>query len=156
MKKWLLYNLLVGFAVYWISNLVLWFPWTYSVTLGMTLMLTVSPLLWAGASFLCLRSYPGERLLSAAAWNAGILLLLAIVLDYLFFGLVRDAFEDLYHPTTFYGYGFVLSLPFLLIWLLGRKIRARKRALSRTDFVRAGAIAGLAVAIMVLILLLEG
>jgi len=46
MNKWILYNILVGFAVYWTSNLILWFPWSISTVLGMTLMLTISPIIW--------------------------------------------------------------------------------------------------------------
>ena len=43
MKKWVLYTLTLGFATYWASNLLLWFPWSYSITLGIVLMLTIAP-----------------------------------------------------------------------------------------------------------------
>jgi len=46
-KKWILYNVILCFAVYWASNLLLWFPWSYSTTPGMIFMLTLAPVLWA-------------------------------------------------------------------------------------------------------------
>ena len=63
MNKWILYNLTIGFAVYWMSNLILWFPWSISPWLGMTLMLTVSPIIWMFSTFLCLRTFPKENLI---------------------------------------------------------------------------------------------
>lgn len=138
MLKWSVYVVTLGFAVYWASNLLLWFPWSYSPVLGMTLMLTVAPFLWAYVTFLCLRSYPGRNPLGGAAKVAVILALLAVSMDYVFFGLIRNAMEQLYHPTTFYAYAFLISLPFLVGLLFKNRIRRDKRAPSNDDFAMAG------------------
>lgn len=135
MKTWLIYNILVCFAVYWASNLLLWFPWSMSTTLGMVLMLTVSPILWAVASFWCLVRSPLSSLYVSALVNGLIFLLISCVSDYLFFGIIRNALDKLYHPTTFYGYAFVISLPFLICLLFSKKIREEHSDLKRKDFI---------------------
>ena len=138
MKKWLLYLLILGFTAYWASNLILWFPWSYSATLGMTLMLTVTPILWAYVTFLALKTYPKEELLKSSLIIAFSFLFLAAVMDYIFFGIIRNAMEELYHPTTFYGYAFLVCWPLILAFLLKKKIQNRKKKLSKTDMLKAG------------------
>ena len=142
MTRWTLYVATLGFAVYWASNLLLWFPWSYSAFLGMTLMLTVAPILWAYVAFLCLRTYPGAALSGGATRVAGVLLLLAVVMDYVFFGLIRNALRELYHPTTLYGYGFLACLPFLVGWLFRGRIERGGRAVESADLL-AAAVGGL-------------
>ena len=143
MTKWSLYVLLSGFAVYWASNLLLWFPWSHSAALGMTLMLTVAPVLWGYVAFLCLRTYPGEALPGGAARVATVLLVLAVVMDYIFFGLIRNALQQLYHPTTLYAYGFLACLPFIVGWIFRGRIDRGRRAVGTTDLLAAG-VGGLA------------
>ena len=138
MTKWALYVLTSGFAVYWDSNLLLWFPWSYSAVLGMTLMLTVAPALWAYVVFLCLRTYPGRKPLSGAMKVATVLLALSVVSDYIFFGLIRNALEQLYHPTTLYAYGFLACLPFIVNWILGGRIARSRRVVENRDLLVAG------------------
>ncbi len=138
MTRWNLFVVTAGFAVYWASNLLLWFPWIYSAALGMTLMLTVAPILWAYVVYLCLKTYPGTDGWSGPARTAAILLVLAVVMDFVFFGVVRDALTELLHPTTFYGYGFLVCLPFIVARLLKRRIRSRARPVASGDFVMAG------------------
>jgi hypothetical protein len=138
MKKWILYTSFLGFAVYWASNLLLWFPWSYSTALGMTLMLTVAPILWAYVILLTLKSYPKMDLLKGALIIAVIFLLLAVIMDYIFFGLIRNAMDELYHPTTLYGYGFLLAFPFILAILFKRKILGRKKMAINSDVLKAG------------------
>ncbi len=138
MNKWVLYTLTLGFAAYWASNLILWYPWSYSTTLGMTLMLTATPILWGYVAFLAIRAYPKNELLRGAMAVAILFLLLAAVLDYFFFGHIRNAMEELYHPTTFYGYGFLLAVPFGLALLLKKKIREGRREVTNPDIVKAG------------------
>ncbi|MEQ8714490.1 MAG: hypothetical protein RIC80_15835 [Cyclobacteriaceae bacterium] len=137
MKYWVLYNFVVGFAVYWLSNLVLWFPWSLNPTLGMILMLTVGTALWAIATYQCLVTYPGSSLLKAAAFNSTVLLSIAVVMDYIFFVLIRDAKAELYHPTTIYGYAFVVTLPFLMILLLKGKLAASNTQLHNENWYQA-------------------
>ena len=69
--------------------------------------------------------------------NGTAFLVLAVILDYAFFGLIRNAMDQLYHPTTFYGYGFVLSLPFIAVIGFRKKIEQNKRVLNKSDFVKA-------------------
>ena len=153
MKKWVLYNFIVGFAVYWASNLLLWFPWSINKWFGITLMLTVSPILWAFSTFLCLRTFPKEKLINGAILNSIIFLLLAVIMDYIFFGLIRNAMEQLYHPTTFYGYGFLVSLPFIGILGFRKKIEQNKKIIHNTDFIKAGTIGLICFGLLTLIII---
>ena len=138
MKKWILYVIVLGFATYWASNLILWFPWSHSTILGITLMLTVAPLLWAYATFLGLKTYPKDGLLKGALTIAFVFLLLAAIMDYIFFGHIRNAMEELYHPTTFYGYGFLLFWPLVLALVLKKKISRWKKNTTNIDLIKAG------------------
>lgn len=153
--KWVLYTLLLGFAAYWASNLVLWFPWSYSPVLGITLMLTAAPFLWAFVTYLGLKTYPGNQLLKGATAIAFIFLVLAVVMDYIFFGLIRNAMDDLYHPTTFYGYGFLLVWPFLLVFILNKKIKIHKKMVTGSDFIKAGISGLVCFVILTLIIILK-
>jgi hypothetical protein len=118
-------------------------------------MLTVSPLLWAVATFMCLRTFPKSNLLFAALFNSGTFLLLAILMDYVFFGLLRNAMEQLYHPTTFYGYGFVASLPFIAVLGFRKKIEQEKRDVAISDFLKAGTLGFICCGILTLIIMLN-
>lgn len=138
MKNWILYVFTLGFAVYWASNLLLWFPWSYSTTLGITLMLTLGPILWAYVTFLALKTYPKAELPNGALIIALIFLLLAVIMDYIFFGLIRNAMEELYHPTTFYGYGFLILWPFIMALIFKKKILGLKKVIANSDIIKAG------------------
>lgn len=137
MTKWIAYHVAIGFAVYWMSNLILWLPWSTNQWFGITLMLAVSPLIWAYSTFLCLRAFAKEMVLAGATYNNMIFLVLAALLDHIFFGLIRNAKNKLYQPTTFYGYGFVVSLPFIIALAFRRKLTMERRAVYRHDFVNA-------------------
>jgi hypothetical protein len=138
MGKWIIYTVILGITVYWASNLLLWFPWSYSTTLGITLMLTIAPVLWAYAIYLALKTYPKTELMKGAFMISFIFLVLAVVMDYIFFGLIRNAMEELYHPTTFYGYGFLIVLPLILSLILKKKILALKTNITNADIIKAG------------------
>lgn len=155
MKKWFLYNLLVGFAVYWMSNLMLWFPWSINPILGMTLMLTISPVIWGISTFLCLRTFPKKNQTIGAVYNSFIFIVLVVVMDYVFFGLIRNAMEQLYHPTTFYGYGFVASIPYIIVFGLKNKIEKKKREVSKYDFLATGGTGLACFSILTLIIILK-
>ena len=43
---WLAVTSLMVFCLYWLSNVVLWVPWSHSPQLGIILMLTVNPVFW--------------------------------------------------------------------------------------------------------------
>ena len=155
MKEWWLYSFLLVFAIYWASNLFLWYPWSYSPSLGMVLMLTVSPIAWAYTVYLSLITYPKTDLLKGALFVAIIFLITATVLDYIFFGVIRNALVELYHPTTLYGYGFLLVLPFLIYWLFKKRILNNKKVATRKHQLIAGIVGILCLLSLVLIITLD-
>ncbi len=121
----------------------------------MTLMLTVAPILWGYIAFLCIGTYPGQNLVTGAVRTAVILVLIAVAMDFIFFGLVRNAMQQLYHPTTFYAYGFLICLPFIVVLLFRNAIRKSKMLVTNAGFATAG-ISGLACfGILSLIILFE-
>ena len=154
MKNWTLYVFTLGFAVYWASNLLLWFPWSYSTGLGITLMLTLAPILWAYVTFLALKTYPKTKLLNGALIIALIFLFLAVVMDYIFFGIIRNTMEQLYHPTTFYGYGFLICLPFIIALFFKSKIVRLKKVMTKSDCIKAGISGIVSLGILTLIIVL--
>lgn len=154
MKNWMLYVFILGFAAYWASNLLLWYPWSYSPGLGITLMLTLAPILWAYMTFLALKSYPKTKLLNGALKIALIFLLLAVVMDYIFFGIIRNAMEQLYHPTTFYGYAFLICLPFIVALFFKSKIVRLKKEMTKSDIIKAGISGIVSLVILTLIIIL--
>jgi hypothetical protein len=155
MIKWILYTIMLGWAAYWASNLLLWFSWSYSATLGITLMLTAAPVLWGYLIYLALKTYPQQRIMKGAFTIAVLLLTLSMVMDYIFFGLIRNAMEELYQPTTIYGYGFLLALPFVLALLWKERIRKKKGAATTSAIIRAGIGGLICFAAVVMIILLD-
>ncbi|MGE5456792.1 MAG: hypothetical protein ACM3RX_00395 [Methanococcaceae archaeon] len=150
--KWLLCNLTVAFSLYWAGNLLLWFPWSSNANLGIGLMLTIMPLLWGIGIYYCLIRYKGEKILTGVIINSIIMLVSAVVSDYIFFGLIRGALDDLYQPATFYGYGFLIIMPFLEL-LFFKKLIIKKRCLFTTDnFISAGAIGLFSILILIAII----
>jgi len=138
--KWILYNLTVAFCLYWTGNLLLWFPWSLNANLGIGLMLAIMPLFWGVGIYYCLIGYTGKKILSGVIINSIIMLVTAVVSDYIFFGLIREAMDDLYQPSTFYGYGFLMIMPFLEL-LLFKKLIIRKRCpVKARSFISFGAI----------------
>lgn len=151
MKKWTFYVFLLGFATYWASNLILWYPWSYSATLGITLMLTLMPLLWLYTTYRSLVTYPGGSAVQSVAAIATVFLLVAIIFDYVFFAIIRGALEELYHPTTFYGYGFLVFWPILLAFLF--RNRLSKKDVDRSSLVYSG-LTGVACVLMITLIII--
>jgi hypothetical protein len=106
----------------------------------MGLMLTVMPWLWGIGIYHCLIRFKGEKILTGVIINSIIILITAIVADYLFFGLIRGAKDDLYQPTTFYGYGFLVLMPFLELVFFKKIIIRNRRSVTATDFISVGSI----------------
>lgn len=150
--KWLLYNLTVAFSIYWAGNLILWFPWSLNANLGIGLMLTMMPLLWGFGIYHCLIRYNGIKILTGVIINSIILLMIAIVADYLFFGLIRGAMNDLYQPTTFYGYGFLAVMPFLELLFFKKSIIRKRCSVTANDFISVGAIGIISLLILIAII----
>ena len=138
--KWLLYNLTVAFTLYWAGNLFLWFPWSINANIGIGLMFTIMPLFWGIGIYHCLIRYKGEKVLTGVIINSIIILVSAVVSDYIFFGLIRGAMDDLYQPATFYGYGFLIIMPFLELLFFKKIIIKKRRPLTANDFISYGAI----------------
>jgi hypothetical protein len=136
--KWLLYNLTVAFFLYWAGNLILWFPWSINANLGIGLMLTIMPLFWGIGIYYCLVSYKGEKILSGVIINSITMLVSAVVSDYIFFGLIRGAMNDLYQPATFYGYGFLAAIPFIELLFFRKYIIKKKNQIKTNDFILIG------------------
>ena len=150
--KWILFNLTVAFSLYWAGNLLLWFPWSINANLGIGLMLVIMPLLWGIGIYHCLIRYKGEKVLTGVIINSIIMLVSAVVSDYIFFGLIRGAMDDLYQPTTFYGYGFLITMPFLEL-LFFKKIIIRKRcSVTANDFISIGTIGFISLFILIAII----
>lgn len=133
-RQWTFFTLLTATVIYWTVNLILWFPWSINAILGITLMLTVAPFIWAFGVFQCLKKYDGKKLIHGAILTAMLYILMAVISDYIFFGIFRDAMDELYHPTTFYGYLFLISLPFMLMSLFSNKLK-NKEGIEQKDFV---------------------
>jgi hypothetical protein len=150
--KWILYNLTVVFALYWAGNLLLWFPWSINPNLGIGLMLTIMPLLWGFGIYHCLIWYNGERVLNGVIINSIIMLVVAVVSDYIFFGLIRGAMDDLYQPATFYGYGFLTIMPFLELLFFKKLIIKKRCLLTAKSFISFGAIGLLSLLILIAII----
>lgn len=53
-QLWWIFTVLTVMCLYWLSNIVLWVPWSHSPRLGMLLMLTVNPLFWGIGIYACL------------------------------------------------------------------------------------------------------
>ena len=153
--KWLLYNLTVAFSIYWAGNLILWFPWSISANLGIGLMLTMMPLLWGIGIYNCLIRYKGQKILTGVILNSIITLMIAVVADYLFFGLIRGAMNDLYQPTTFYGYGFLVAIPFLELLFFRKLIIKKKRQIKTNDFIQIGILGAICLLTLIVIIKYE-
>jgi len=153
MKKWLLYNLTVGFALYWTGNIILWFPWSVNANLGIAMMLTIMPFFWGFGFYLCLIRYSKENIIVGSALTALTMLISSVILDYIFFGLIRGALNDLYKPTTFYGYGFLILLPFIELLLFRKIILRKKRNILVKDFVSIGIVGFTSLIIQIIIVI---
>jgi hypothetical protein len=150
--KWLLYNLTMAFSLYWTGNLILWFPWSINENIGIGLMLTVVPLFWGIGIYYCLISYSGKKILTGVIINSIIILANAVLADYIFFGLIRGAMKDLYRPTTLYGYGFLVTIPFLELLFFRKLIIKKKSQIKANDFILIGMPGAIALLTLIVII----
>jgi hypothetical protein len=133
-KEWILYNIIVCFAVYWLSNLILWYPWSVNEHLGQILMLTVNPILWGLASYVCIRKYPDTNILKGVFLNSMIFILEAIISDIILFAGIQKAMDKLMHPTTLYGWAFVATVPFLIYLIFKKRVKKNGETLTKQNF----------------------
>ncbi len=150
--KWFLFSLTVAFTLYWAGNLFLWFPWSINANLGIGLMFTIMPLFWGIGIYHCLIRYKGEKVLTGVIINSIIMLVSAVVSDYLFFGLIRGAMVDLYQPATFYGYGFLIIMPFLELLFFKKIIIKKRRPLTAKNFISWGTLGLLSLLILIVVI----
>lgn len=143
-----------AFSLYWLSNLILWFPWSVSPWLGMSLMLTVGAALWGYGSYYALVRFPGESVIKAALSIAIIFLAMSVFMDYIFFVLIRNAGDQLYHPTTYYGYAFVALVPFVEALIIRKRFN-KIRKVFNTGFLKVALPGVISVIILTLIILLD-
>jgi len=153
--KWILFNLTVAFSLYWAGNLLLWFPWSINANLGIGLMLTIMPLLWGIGIYNCLIRYKGEKVLTGVIITSITMLVSAVVSDYIFFGLIRGTMDDLYQLTTFYGYGFLIIMPFLELQFFKKLIIKKRCPLTSYNFISVGAIGLFSLLILTFIIKLD-
>ena len=139
-KKWILYSILIAFTAYWAANLILWIPWTISPAFGIIMMLTAGTILWAYVIYITLLKYQNDNIYKAALITGILFLIVSGLLDFIFFGLVRGAIKELYHPTTFYGYSFLIILPFILTYIFRKKFKKNKKEISKRSFIKTAII----------------
>lgn len=149
--KWYIYNVCLVFGLYWLSNLFLWFPWSINPVLGITLMLTVSPLFWSVGIFQSLKHYPKSNGLFSILSVSLLFPVISFILDIIFFGMIRNALSELLKPTTFYGYLFLLILPTVIFLIFRRRLQENKDITAR-DFLVPAAIGLLCLAGLTLII----
>ena len=154
--KWLLYNLTVAFTLYWAGNLLLWFPWSINANLGIGLMLTIMPWIWGIGIYYCLISYKGKKILTGVIINSVIILVNAVIEDYIFFGLIRGAMKDLYRPGTYFGYGFLAAIPFIELLFFRKLIIKKKRQIETNDFIMIGMLGAICLLTLIVIIKSDG
>lgn len=125
-RYWYFYTFLMAIALYWLSNLILWYPWSIHPLWGMVLMLTLNPVIWGIGEYACLQRFPGQGAWCGAWMVALVMVGVSSVSDYLFFDLFLHS-GDVWHPTTFYGYIFVGGFPFLITALFRKHVQLKRR-----------------------------
>lgn len=123
-RLWWMFTVLTVMCLYWLSNLVLWAPWSYNPRLGILLMLTVNPLFWGIGIYACLSCGSNAgNLMKKALLVSLVAVGVSLVLDFLFFAVCMES-KDVWHITTFYGYAWLVILAF------GEALFLRKRLLA--------------------------
>jgi hypothetical protein len=113
----LLWYILIGFSLYWVSNALVVFPWILSRTLGIITMI-LSTVLWGYIAFYCLKHVPVNRWNKDTFFMALSFLLTGIVQDYFFYAVYRKIPEELYKPTTFLAYSLTFLMPFFIRYVI--------------------------------------
>jgi len=135
-KSWLFLTILVGISAYWFSNAILWIPWILNESFGIIMMLILAPTIWGFTSYYCLKKSSNKSIWIGCLYVASIFLLLAIIFDWIFFGLYRNVPEQLYEPTTFAAYGLIFLIPFLTTLIFRNKLESNKNTeIKKVDFI---------------------
>lgn len=121
-RRWWAMVILLVTCMYWLSNVVLWLPWSYSPRLGIILMLTVNPVFWGTGIYYCLACQGGiEALMKKALVVSLIAIGISLISDFLFFAVFMGS-KDVWHITTFYGYGWLVVLAFGEAFLFRKRL----------------------------------
>lgn len=125
-RLWWAVTILMILCLYWLSNVVLWIPWSYSPQLGIVMMLTVNPLFWGAGIYTCLACRKGdENLMKKALMISLVAVGISLISDYLFFEVCMNS-KDVWHVTTFYGYIWLVALAFGEVFFLRKKLANRQ------------------------------
>lgn len=147
-RLWLAATVLWVVCLYWLSNAVLWVPWSHNPQLGIVLMLTVNPVFWAIGIYTCLAYESGiGNLMKKALIVALIAVGISLLSDYLFFA-VHMGSKDVWHVTTFYGYAW------LVVLAIGEAFLLKKRLAAKQYVVTARVLLILAVCLLLLLFVL--
>ena len=131
---WLAVTSLMVFCLYWLSNVVLWVPWSHSPQLGIILMLTVNPVFWGVGIYVCLACESGVgNLMKKALLLALIAVGISLLSDYLFFAVYMKS-KDVWHITTFYGYAWLAVLALGEAFLFSKKMMAKQYPVTKRVF----------------------
>lgn len=129
-QQWWMASTLMIMCLYWLSNVVLWVPWSQNPQLGIVLMLTVNPVFWAAGIYVCLvHENRAENLMKKAFVVALLAIGISLISDYLFFAVYLGS-KEVWHITTFYGYAWLAVLAFGEVLLLRKKLVARQYAVT--------------------------
>lgn len=123
-QLWWIFTVLTVMCLYWLSNIVLWVPWSHSPRLGMLLMLTVNPLFWGIGIYACL----------SCGSNAGNLMKKALFVSLVAVGisLLRIfCFCSMHGVKGCMAYHYFYGYAWLVILALGEAFFLRKSLLAR-------------------------
>ena len=125
-RSWWMFTVLTIMCLYWLSNVVLWKPWSHNPQLGIVLMLTVNPLFWGLGIYGCLAYESGVENLMKKAIQVSLLAVgISMVSDFLFFAVYMGS-KEVWHITTFYGYAWLLILAFGESVLFKKKLMTKR------------------------------
>ena len=88
--------------------------------------------------------------------NSVIILVNAVIEDYIFFGLIRGAMKDLYRPGTYFGYGFLAAIPFIELLFFRKLIIKKKRQIETNDFIMIGMLGAICLLTLIVIIKSDG
>lgn len=131
---WTFFVIGMGFALYWISTAILWFPRTMASAPGLVLLFALTLIAWTVGILQTLKRWPGRSWWAAAASSALVVLTVSFASDLVFVGAFRGALDQLVSPITLTLYACAAVLPFLLAavargWLRRHVIATSVRAI---------------------------
>ena len=99
--------------------------------MGMALMLIGGTFIWGWGGFHALKRFPGESLNKAALIIAILFVSISVFMNYIFFELIGNGAEGLFHPTSYYVYAFVAALPFFEVFVFKKRLKHKKSVIKK-------------------------